>query len=89
MEQHDKNKQKKIDEIKKQRESKPDLDAIELAKAPATKKGDAAEVAESILQRGEKIKGKWDRKKKDTVKQKQKEYAFKPKTNAFSSALRD
>jgi len=63
MEQHDKNKQKKINEIKKIRESQPDLDAIELAKAPASKKGDAAEVGDSIIQRGEKIKSKWDRKK--------------------------
>jgi hypothetical protein len=45
-------KQKKIEEIKQQREwIFVDLDAIEMAKAPPTKRGDAVEVGESIIDR--------------------------------------
>jgi hypothetical protein len=54
-----------------EKEKKPDLDAIEMAKAPPTKRGIAEEVAKSIIQRQEKIKRKWDRKKEAEVDSKE------------------
>ena len=44
-------------------DERPDLDAIELAKAPASKRGNAEDVAEKIISRQDKIKKGWERKR--------------------------
>ena len=49
MKMHFEKKQKRVEEIKKVIESRPDLDAIELAKAPPTKRGKPEEVSNSII----------------------------------------
>lgn len=49
MKAHFERKEKKIAEIIELRTKQPDLDAIELAKAPPTKKGNPEQVADSII----------------------------------------
>lgn len=48
---HYERKEQKIAEIVSLRAKQPDLDAIELAKAPPVKKGNAEQVAKSLIQR--------------------------------------
>ena len=89
MKAHYERKEQKIEEIKSLRAKQPDLDAIELAKAPQSKRGNAEQVAESMIKRQEQIKRKWDRKKVMQASQQDKELPFRPKTNKFSGKLRD